>query len=44
MTIPTGAVIRSGTPLCIAGINLDGGAQDQPTPFALVHGFFAKDK
>lgn len=44
MTFPTGSIVKSGTQLCILAVNLDGGAQEQPAPYATVHGFFAKDK
>jgi hypothetical protein len=44
VTIPNGSVVKGGTPLCVAAINLDGGAEEQPSPWAIVHGYFATDK
>lgn len=41
--IPTGSVVKIGTPLCISAIDFDA-AQQTLFPFATVHGYFAKDK
>ena len=41
--IPTGSVVKSGTPLCISAIDNDAGQQTL-FPFGTVHGYFAKDK